>query len=338
MLKMKYLSLFLLIAMVLTIGTAAIAQDGGEDAPTIPPFFDGERAYTHLESVMQFGPHPTGSEEIVLVGDLIIEHLEATGWEVVTQEFVHDAVGVPFPVRNIIAKRGEGPITMLASHYDSRLWADNDPDPHKRQNLIPGANDGGSSTSVLMEYADMLNQYYDFNEQVWLVFFDAEDNGRIPGWDWIIGSRYMAENLNELGVTPEDFRLMILFDMVGEMDADDFEAPGIPATAGQQEFPIESYSLQSAPEHVEAIWLAAYQLGYGDIFPYRERGSITDDHLPFIEQGIPAVDIIDLNYPYWHTIEDTIDKVSPLSLERVGQVVEIYLLQLNVIQQVETEE
>lgn len=336
MLKKNFLSLFLLLGLCSVLGSGVSAQDGGT-TPTIPPFFSGERAYAHVESVMQFGPHPTGSKEIILVGDLIIEHLEANGWEVITQEFEHEAAGVNFPVRNIIAKRGEGPITMLASHYDSRMWADNDPDPAKRRDPVPGANDGGSSTGVLMEYAYLFNEDYTLNEQVWLVFFDAEDNGRIPGWNWIEGSRYMAENLDQLGVAPDDFRLMILFDLVGEMHAGDFEAPGIPAQAGKQEFPIESYSLQNAPEHVSAIWLTAYQLGYGEFFPYRERGNITDDHVPFIEQGIPAVDIIDLDYRYWHTVEDSLDKVSPLSLERVGQVGEMYLIQLNVIQQVETE-
>lgn len=313
---------------------AAKAQDDltpthTDSDPTEPPFFSGDRALEYAEMIMEFGPHVTGSEEILLLGDAIIEQLEAHNWEVVTVEFEHVAEGVAFPARNIIAMKGEGPITMLASHYDSRMRADNDPDPANHDLPVPGANDGASSSSALLEFATTIDEHYELNEQIWLVFFDAEDNGRIPGWDWIEGSRYMANNLEaELDVTPEDFRLMILFDLIGERDPEGIEDEGL---VNGQRFPQEGYSLVNAPDQTEAIWAIAAELGYEEIFVPEPRGNITDDHVPFIERGIPAVDIIDLDYPSWHTIGDTLDKLSAVSLGRVGEVVELYLLETEVI-------
>lgn len=318
---------------------AAIAQNDETTTPrpprTEPPFFDGNRALANAEMVLEFGPRVTGSEAMKQAGDAIIERLETAGWEVVPYEFVHVVDGIEYPVRNIIAKRGEGPITMLGSHYDSRIWSDFDADVNNHQTPTPGANDGGSSTAVLLEFADVINEHYDLNEQVWLVFFDAEDNGRIPGWDWILGSRHMADNLESLGVTPEDFRLMILFDLVGESDATESENPtgddGLFFTM-EQIFPQEGNSLNSAPQQTQEIWNIAAEIGLVDIFVPQAGGPIIDDHLPFIERGIPAVDIIDIDYPFRHTTEDTLDKLSPTSLARAGQVVEIYLARTNVMQ------
>ena len=212
------------------------------------------------------------------------------------------------------------------------MWADNDPNADNHRQPVPGANDGASSSAILLEFGDIIDQHYELGEQVWLVFFDAEDNGRIPGWNWIEGSRYMANNLDEFGVTPDDFRLMILFDLVGEKDLDDYDEDNPQReNAGQQEFPQEGNSASNAPEQTQAIWDIAATLGYEDVFLPWVRGPITDDHVPFLQQGIPAVDIIDLDYPYWHTVDDTLDKLSPTSLERPGQVVEIYLSQVNTI-------
>ncbi len=339
--RIRHSIFLLLLCFGLIIWGNTIQQPiSAQDAPDNPPFFSGERAYAYAETLLEIGgPHVTGSEEIKAVGDAIIAELEANGWEVVTQEFIHVAEGIEYPVRNIVAKRGEGPITMLASHYDSRMIADQEIDSTLWDLGVPGANDGISSTSVLLEFSYIINAHYEPNGQIWLVFFDAEDNGRITGWDWIIGSRYMAENLEaDFGVTPDDFNLMILFDLVGEKDIDDY-AEGDPdeVNAHQQEFTIEAHSFNSAPQQVEDIWTLAAEMGYADTFIQRQRGPITDDHLPFIERGIAAVDIIDLNYPYWHTLEDTLDKISPQSLERAATVVEMYLLQEAILTQKEVQ-
>jgi glutaminyl-peptide cyclotransferase len=299
---------------------------------TTPPFFDGNNAYSNAAMLMDFGPRTTGSEASRRAGDAIIERLEAAGWGVIIQEFNHEAAGVVYPVRNIIGRRGEGQVTILGSHYDSRIWADNDANVDNRQMPVPGANDGASSTGVLLEFADVIDQYYDLNGQLWLAFFDAEDNGHIPGWDWILGSRYMAQHLEDYGITPEDVELMILFDMVGEGDADD----GQPTDDGlfwttEQIFRQEGYSMAQAPAQTNAIWQLAAEMGLIDVFVPETRGSIIDDHLPFLERGIPAVDIIDLDYPYWHTTHDTLDKISATSLARAGQVVELYLVRTNLL-------
>lgn len=305
-----------------------------DEATDTPPYFDGERALEFAAMQVEFGPRPVGSEALTQTGDAIIEALETAGWEVVTQEFPYDANGQTYAVRNIIAKRGTGPITMLASHYDTRMIADNDPDPLLQGDPVLGANDAASSSAVLLEMAEMVNDHYEIteNNQIWLVFFDAEDNGRIPGWDWILGSRYMASHLDQLGVAPEDFNLMILFDMVGEADTDR-EYIGLDMVTEKvgQKFYYERNSINNAPEYTAALWQLAAELGFADQFVPEPRYTITDDHLPFIEQGVPAVDIIDFDYPYWHTTADTLDKLSATSLDRVGSVVEMYLIQTGVL-------
>ena len=291
----------------------------GADGVVEPPYFDGNSAFLHATDLLSFGHHPTGSPELEATRQHMIEVLEAAGWEVVIQEFDHNADGTIYPSRNIIAKRGEGPITIIGSHYDNRIFADNDPDASRHTEGVLGANDGVSSTAVLLELAETINENYTVDKQVWLVFFDAEDNGHIPGWDWIIGSTYMAQHLDEFGITARDVEFMLLLDMVGEADG--------------QRFRLEANSLVAAPDQVVAIWQIAGALGYSEQFAAERRGPITDDHVPFLQQGIPAVDIIDLVYPYWHTTGDTLDKISAESLDRVGDVVEIYLLKTGRISQ-----
>ena len=136
---------------------------------------------------------------------------------------------------------------------------------------------------------------------VWLVFFDAEDNGRIAGWDWILGSRAFVE---ELVYHP---KAAVIVDMIGDADQDIY---------------IER---NSDPQLVKEIWGIAAELGYRQSFIPWPNHDMTDDHTPFIEAGIPAVDIIDFDYPYWHTTEDTVDKVSAESLEAVGRTLQEWI-------------
>ncbi len=179
---------------------------------------------------------------------------------------------------------------MLGAHYDTRFFADHDPDESKRKQPVPGANDGASGVAVLLELARTLPPEID---STWLVFFDAEDNGRIEGWDWILGSRAFAE---EMDFTPN---AVVIVDMIGDAD-------------------LNIYFEKNSNEQIRAeIWKKANELGYPQ-FINEEKYSILDDHTPFLEMGIPAVDVIDFDYPYWHTTEDTLDKVSAESLEAVG--------------------
>jgi Zn-dependent M28 family amino/carboxypeptidase len=271
---------------------SACAETTPPDAEVSPSTFDGALAYEHVVAQCDLGFRPPGSEAGRATGDYIIDQLEARGWEVETQEFTYRETGL----RNIIGRMGEGPVLIVGAHYDTRRSADQE-DPSTQ---VMGANDGASGVAVLLELARSLDPDQLDNE-VWLAFFDAEDNGGLDGWEWCVGSSYMAENLE---VTPE---AVVVVDMVGDAD---------------QTFYFEGNSDLPLQQHV---WSIAATLGYTGTFITEGRWLIYDDHIPFIEQGITAIDIIDFAYPYWHTTQDTPDKVSPQSLERIGRVMEAFL-------------
>lgn len=260
-----------------------------------PPNFDGDLAYEHVLTQMEIGPRFAGSEGAQRTGDYIIQKLQRYGWEVQEQPFQFGGA----QLRNIVGVRGEGPIVLFGAHYDTRERANEDPDPARRQDPVPGANDGASGVAVLLELARVLGRL-DLDLQVWLVFFDAEDNGKIRAWPWSVGASYMANSL-----TLEEYpHYVVIVDMVGDAD--------------QQIY----WEYNSDPDLNKAIWDLAAELGYQDVFVPAPRHSLMDDHRPFIRLGVRAVDVIDFDYPYWHTVADTADKVSPESLERVGRVVE----------------
>jgi Zn-dependent M28 family amino/carboxypeptidase len=263
----------------------------------MPLIFGGDEAYQHVLSQVALGPRPTGSEAGWATGELIISELERAGLAAEAQEFFFKGVRG----RNLIGKiAGEGPIIILGAHYDTRPAADQDPVEAQRETWIEGANDGASGVAVLLELARVLEPDKLKNE-VWLAFFDAEDRGRLEGWPFSVGARYMAENLT---VNPQS---VVVVDMIGDAD--------------QQLY----YEQNSNIELSQEIWAVAAELGYADHFIAEPKHTIIDDHIPFLERLIPAVDIIDFDYPYWHTVEDTADKVSPESLERVGRTLEVWL-------------
>lgn len=183
-------------------------------------------------------------------------------------------------------------LSMIGVHYDSRLGADQDPHPARRSEPVPGANDGASGVAVLLEMARRLPSD---TVPVWLVFFDAEDNGKLPSWDWILGSRAFVAALKEKP------RAAVIVDMVGDAHLNIF---------------IEK---NSDPQLSAQIWAQAAALGYEKLFIPIPKYRMLDDHIPFLEAGIPAVNIIDFDYPYWHTTADTADKVSADSLKAVGE-------------------
>lgn len=311
-------ALVLIVILVLSLGIIS-AQELSSD------LFSGNLALQHISDQIELGPRPTGSAEIYWAGNLILNYLDSLGWE--TSEDLHtvDFGPVLVPVRNLVASYGDGPVIILGAHYDSRIYADRDPDSARLQERVLGADDAGSGVGVLLELARVISQQYLPNKEIRLVFFDAEDNGGIEPWvqwsqmsgigtrGWLIGSSFYATGLGE----SENIQYMVLLDMVGDME---------------QRFRIEGYSAQFAPDLANGIWAVADDLGYSENFVQEVGGSITDDHLPFLQRGVPAVDIIDLDYPYWHTTQDTLDKISPESLERVGHVLQEYLEQTGVMQ------
>ena len=265
-----------------------------------PVIFDGQRALTDVQTQVAFGPRIPGTEGHAQVREWMREELESAGWIVEVQET--EAMG--HPVFNIIAKRSdEVPQIIIGAHYDSRIFADHDPDPAKQKEPVPAANDGASGVAVLLELARTLPKD---SVPVWLVFFDAEDNGRIEGWDWILGSRAFAE---EIPVRPE---AVVIVDMIGDAD-------------------LNIYLEQNSNVAIRTeIWSTAEKLGYNNKFINEEKYSMEDDHTSFLEAGIPAVDIIDFDYPYWHTTQDTADKVSAESLQAVGETLWHWIVEQSV--------
>ncbi|MGC8786816.1 MAG: M28 family peptidase [Anaerolineae bacterium] len=256
--------------------------------------FDGKKAYQHVLRQCAFGPRPTGSEENRQTGDYIIAELQKQGWITEVQEFIYQGIHA----RNIIGARGRGPLIILGAHYDTRPIADRDPVDMNQP--ILGANDGASGVAVLLELARTLN-LNKAGVQVWLAFFDAEDRGNINGWPFSVGASYMAQNLS---VRPE---AVVVVDMIGDSEQEIF------------------WERNSDEPLMRTLWAIAADLGYEAYFVPQYRYAIIDDHLPFRQQGLAAVDIIDFDYPYWHTTEDTPDKVSPESLLRVGRVLETWI-------------
>lgn len=277
------------VLVVMLVIIAFLLAACGRQEPLV---FDGQMAYDHVVAQCDFGFRPTGSQACRATGDYIIASLEEQGWAVRTQEFEYRET----PVRNIIGQMGQGPVVILGAHYDTRRSADEE-DPSVP---VMGANDGASGVAVLLELARTLERDK-LRHQVWLAFFDAEDNGRLDGWEWCVGSSYMAAHLE---ITPE---AVVVADMVGDAD--------------QQIF----FERNSDAALQARLWEIAATLGYDDVFIDDYRWAIYDDHVPFAQRGITAVDIIDFDYVYWHTTQDTLDKVSPESLERVGRVLEVWL-------------
>ncbi len=218
----------------------------------------------------------------------IVSELEKYRWNVNIQETPWS----DYTIYNISGCRGQGsPWILIGAHYDSRFHSDQDDNPANHLTPVIGANDGASGVAVLLELARSLPK--DLDKHVCLVFFDAEDNGNIAGFDWILGSKAYVEALTE---KPD---VAVVIDMIGDKDLSIY------------------YEKNSNPEISQSIWDTAFSLGYEQFIP-QSRYRILDDHIPFKLAGIQAVDIIDFDYPYWHTTADTLDKISVDSLGAVG--------------------
>lgn len=258
--------------------------------------FQGSTAYLDVVTQVNFGPRIPGSDAHQQEIEWIRGETEKAGWTVEVQET--ELLGQP--IQNVIAKKGDGdPLIILGAHYDSRLYADHDLDPLKHNLPVPGANDGASGVAVLTELSRVLPD--DFPGEIWLVFFDAEDNGEISGWEWIMGSRAFVDSLTRQP------KAVVIVDMIGDADLNIYR---------------EGNSDQAL---MDTIWNQAKELGYSNQIINEGKYTMVDDHTPFRMAGIPAVDMIDFDYPYWHTVSDTSDKVSPESLEIVGRTLQAWI-------------
>jgi len=271
------------------------------------PVFDGKSAYSFLLKQCEFGPRAPGTVGHQQCRDYLTQTLRTYADEVSTQSFLlayRTPKGEPRSAQaaNIIAnfQTNVGNRILLCAHWDSRPWADRDPNPANHDKPILGANDGASGVAVLLEMARLLAQ----NKPavgVDIVLFDGEDVGHEGD------ERSYARGAAAFAAQADPHyrpRLGILLDMIGDANLAIYK---------------EAYSTQYAPAVVEKVWSKADELGIGELVP-QTGYAIFDDHLPLLEAGIPCIDLIDFDYPYWHTLQDTPDKCSAPSLERIGRL------------------
>lgn len=307
---------------------AAIALICGASYIPTPPLradspIDGERAMQYLRQLCRFGPRPTGSPSMQRQRKWLVAHFEQLGAEVRRQEFQmrHPLTGAPVTVVNLIAvfhpKRSDR--ILLAAHYDTRPFPDQERDPRRRRGVFVGANDGASGVALLCELARHLPTYRG-PYGVDIVLFDAEEFVFGTNRDqYFVGADYFARDYASQIQTVR-YRAGILLDMVGDADLQIYQ---------------EKYSVQYAPTLVKDLWKIAAELKIRE-FRARVRHEVRDDHLPLNRIArIPTVDLIDFDYPrpgvrrsYWHTQLDTPDKCSADSLETVGRVVWTWLKRL----------
>ena len=270
------------------------------EEPASDGTFNAKRAFAYLEKQCEFGPRTPGTPAHQKAGAYLLAELEKYANEVVFQPFEFRGQGKTIQMNNILARFGEdsGGKMLLAAHWDTRPFADHDPETANRNTPILGANDGASGVAILLEVARVLKSKPP-PIQVIIVLFDGEDYGRTVS-TMFLGSTHFAQNM---GRWRGDFG--ILLDMVGDRDLG---------------LPMERYSWNAARDLTEAIWQRAEEMGL-PAFQRRLGPAIIDDHLPLIRAGLPTIDIIDFDYPHWHTVEDTPDKCSAESLDVVGQLV-----------------
>lgn len=298
------------LAGLLSLGLLA-ACDSAPAGPTPgSPAFDGELAMTLVETQVAFGPRVPGSDGHAAQLAWMMARLDSLAPVVVADTFTHvtSSGADTLALTNVVARfnpEATRRIVLLA-HWDTRPTADEEEDPSLRGVPIPGANDGASGTAVLLTLARHLRDVPPpATLGVDLLLVDGEDFG--PGVeDMLLGARHYAETV------PEDDRPVygLLLDMVGDADP---------------RFPVEGYSAQAANVVVQKVWRAAERLGYRDWFPTAVGTALNDDHVPLIQAGIPTANLIDFTYgpdnAYWHTSEDTPDKLSAATLGMVGAVV-----------------
>jgi len=300
----------LLVGAALSTGTACggeRADAAGREAASAGAAteFDGAAALEAVRAQVAFGPRVPGTEAHRRAADWLEAELRRRADTVIVQRWTHTtADGRQLPMRNLLARfRPADPRRVLyLAHWDSRPVADSDPDPTKRGEAVLGANDGGSGVAILLGVAEALARRAP-EVGVDLLLVDGEDYGDFDtNTDVLIGSRYFADRLPEPGYAP---LFGVLWDMVGD------EEPV---------FKQEGYSVRGAPEVVQRVWSTAQRLGHGAVFSNLTVPGITDDHVPLLAKGLRVIDVIDLDYPWHHTVDDTVDKVSQRSLQIVGDV------------------
>ena len=299
-------------------GTTNKSQQEEQAAVSIA--FNADSAYAFCAAQCQYGPRTMNSEAHEQCGQWIAAQFKQYGYDVELQKAdLKGYDGTILKSTNIIARTPQSakPRILICAHWDSRPWADNDPDSANWKKPVMAANDGAWGVAVMLELARLLQKNDSANVAVDFVCFDAEDWG-VPQWEndgdadsWALGAQYWAENCSKQ--VAQSYQYGILLDMVGGQSA---------------RFYREYFSMQHARKIVEKVWQAASAAGYGSYFPTEDGGAVTDDHLPVNEKaGIPCIDIIS-HYPdcqqstfgpTWHTINDDMQHIDKNTLQAVGQ-------------------
>jgi len=308
-----------------------------EQQPIVNIQFNADSAYQFCAAQCDFGPRTMNSEAHERCAQWISQKFQQYGYTVELQKAdLKGYDGTILKSTNIIASsqpstpNSQLPKVLICAHWDSRPWADNDPDSANWRKPVMAANDGASGVAVMLELARLIQQHDSLNVAVDFICFDAEDWG-IPQWDetgdgtdsWALGAQYWAKKYQEKSLHSQpstlNYQYAILLDMVGGQGA---------------KFYQEGYSKQKAGRIVEKIWRAAHAAGYGSTFPMQESGFVTDDHVPVNDiANIPCVDIIN-HYPdcpqssfgpTWHTVNDDMQHIDKNTLKAVGQTLIQYL-------------
>lgn len=314
---MKIRHILLALVAAATIAACNNKKPAEEAYVSPAPQFDADSAYAYVKGQCDFGPRVMNSAAHDSCALWLQQQFERLGAAVTLQPCtvtLYD--GTQAAAVNIIASYNPQAARRIAicSHWDSRPWADNDADDANRRTPIDGANDGGSSTAVLIELARQIQQKMPA-VGVDLICFDAEDCGT-PQWadrdgdhesTWCLGSQYWAGQHHTEGYTAD---YAVLLDMVG---------------GANTVFRKEGFSMRYAPTVVDKVWAAAQRTGYGQYFIYEDGGYVTDDHLPVNRSGIPCIDVIASSKDgsgfcaTWHTVDDNFAHIDKATLKAVGQ-------------------
>jgi glutaminyl-peptide cyclotransferase len=270
-----------------------------------PPPFDSTRAYRYLKEQCAFGPRDPAGDGHSLAIAYFLKHFQTLGLPVVRQDFVHTDVlnGKKVPLTNLIVivkgRDTKRKAALFCAHWDSRPRAEQDPNPFFRDRPILGANDGASGAAVLMEAANALKARKPA-QTLMLALFDGEDYGREGSLEeYFLGARWFADH------QPAPIEYALLLDMIGDKDLS---------------LPMERNSLSQSPALYKKIYARAGELKLEAFVP-TPGPEVWDDHMPLQDKGIAAMDLIDFEYPAWHTQSDTPDHCSARSLGQVGALV-----------------
>lgn len=316
----------LMIGMLLCIscGNSKKTVDNTEQVATVGPEFVADSAYNHCAVQCAFGARVMNSDAHAQCGEWIAAKFRQYGCKVTLQKAdLKGYDGTVLHATNIIAAAypERKSRILVCAHWDSRPWADNDPDSTNWRKPVMAANDGASGVAVMLELARLMQHADSLSLGVDFVCFDAEDWGT-PQWSgqqddadsWALGAQYWSQQMKETG-NSKGYRFGILLDMVGGQGA---------------QFYQESMSRKYAANVVDRVWTAAQTVGYGSYFPTAEGGMITDDHIPVNQTaGIPTIDIIpyypDCQQssfgPTWHTVSDDMQHIDKSTLHAVGQTI-----------------